>query len=144
MKIPIAICCIFCAIGLMAQEDFTGNWKGILTQNDGGFRSKYEFELYLKQDGLKITGRSYVYIDDIFAEMDLEGILLDDDTIWFQETKIGHNKILPGMQWCIKNGKLSLKKSGNSRKLEGTWEGNTPYNSCVPGKIFLQRIIPRV
>ena len=128
----------------MAQDGFSGVWKGILTQDDGGFRSKYEFELYLIQDGDKITGRSYVYIDNIFAEMDLEGSLLNDNTIWFQETTIGYNKILPGMHWCLKNGKLTLKKSWSSQKLEGYWEGKTPFSDCVPGKIYLQRIIPRV
>lgn len=144
MKPLITILCCLCTLGLSAQEEITGSWKGILTQNEGGFRSKYQFELYLKLDGEKIIGRSYVYIDEIFAEMDLEGIFLDDHTIWFQETKLGYNKILPGMQWCIKNGKLALKKAGASWKLEGNWEGQTPLNNCIPGKIFLQRVVPRV
>lgn len=144
MKFKITILCCMFSMSLLAQQEIIGSWKGILTQNEGGFRSKYEFELYLKLDGDKITGRSYVYIDDIFAEMDLEGLFLDDQTIWFQETKLGFNKILPGMQWCIKNGKLALKRTGASWKLEGYWEGQTPLSNCVPGKIFLQRVIPRV
>ena len=143
MKTKITILLCLCSLSLLAQEEITGSWKGILTQDRGGFRSKYEFELYLKQDGDKITGRSYVYIEEIYAEFDLEGYFVDDKTIFFQETKIGQNKILPGMQWCIKNGELELKRSGDSQKLEGYWEGHTPTNDCIPGKIFLQRIIPR-
>ena len=126
-----------------AQTDISGNWIGTITQNEGGYRSKYKFELFLFQDGSEITGRSYVYVDDIYAEMILRGRIIGN-TLSFQETEIIQFKELQGMEWCIKSCLLQLSRLGKKMKLEGKWEGTTSFGTCIPGNVFLQKIEPRV
>ena len=59
---------------LLAQErPFEGYWTGYLTQEEGGFRPKYYFELRLQQQGNRITGVSYASVEKIYAEFALEG-----------------------------------------------------------------------
>lgn len=129
---------------LSSQSNISGAWKGVITQNEGGYRSEYSFEMYFRQKGTKITGRSYVYIDRIFAEMELKGEWVDKDNITFTETKITRSKREENMDWCIKSGKLKLIKQGKTWKLEGIWGGVSSFGPCIPGKIFLTKTIPRV
>ena len=131
--------CTFC----LAQEDVSGSWTGKITQNDGGYRKNYKFELYLIQNGSQLSGRSYVYFDDIYAEMSLKGYINAANELWFSELEIVDFRELRGMEWCIKNGKLQLKKIGNHWKLEGFWKGNTSFGECIPGEVFLERVVPR-
>ena len=143
MKYLLFFFFLFPPVFFFAQPDVSGNWVGIITQKEGGYRSKYKFELFLFQNGDEISGRSYVYVDDIYAEMILKG-KIEEDLLTFYETKIIEFKEFEGMEWCIKNGKLRLLKSGNNWKLEGLWEGVTSFGACIPGKVFLQKIVPRV
>ena len=52
-----------------AQQDLNGYWKGKITQEDGGYTPEYLFELFIIQKGDSITGRSYVSIDSIYADI---------------------------------------------------------------------------
>ena len=80
----------FCTLPcLLAQANpFDGKWTGYLTQESGGFRPKYYFELQLEQKGNKVTGTSFSSVEDIYAEMALTGIIngdeltLKEDNIW--------------------------------------------------------------
>lgn len=99
-------------------------------------------ELYLTQKGVQITGRSFVYFDHVYAEMQLEGEFKDGILV-FRESKLLAYKKLEKMEWCLKGAILTLIKSGNPWKLEGAWTGNTSFGPCIPGKIYLKKAIPR-
>lgn len=128
---------------LSAQTNLSGTWKGIITQDEGGYRSTYDFELVIKQDGNKISGKSYVRIDDIFAVMELEGEFSGGVIFRFQETAIIDSKKFEGLEWCVKRGQLLFKQDKEGLKLEGFWQGVTEFSTCIPGKIFLKKANPR-
>ncbi|MCB0643845.1 MAG: hypothetical protein KDC44_19490, partial [Phaeodactylibacter sp.] len=74
---------------LLGQSmDLSGHWKGTITQNPGGFKTIYDFEVVLKQEGEKITGVSYVLVDTIFAKMSLSGALDSEEYFNFEELEI--------------------------------------------------------
>ena len=128
---------------LLAQSNISGQWFGTITQNEGGFRSKYDFELYLFQEGNKIKGRSYVYVDNIYAVMELIGELQGGQYLKFKEIKMVDFSEMEGMEWCIKQAQLFLKLEHKTMRLEGNWQGDTSFGTCIPGKIFLKKTIPR-
>ena len=121
----------------------SGQWKGIITQNEGGYKSNYNFEMYFHQKGNLLRGRSYVYVDNIYVEMELEGIITNGDYIKFQETKMVDSKIVEGLEWCVKGGYLLLKKEKGTYILTGIWNGATSFGTCIPGRIELKRIVPQ-
>ncbi|MCO6479065.1 MAG: hypothetical protein J5I94_20690 [Phaeodactylibacter sp.] len=129
----------FCAI---CQKDFSGAWKGTLTQEPGGFAPVYEFEIYLRQKGNTVTGRSYVAIGSIYAVMNLKGVL-EGNTVHLTETSIVENWKRDDMEWCYKKADLILYIQGKDLKLEGPWTGNTGQSECIPGKIYLKKEAPR-
>lgn len=130
---------------LWSQEidNLTGSWVGTITQDEGGYRSVYEFEMYLKQEGDEIIGRSYVYVDNIYAEMELKGELHSGFFFRFQETKMLDYEKFEGMEWCIKKGQLLIKLDKDQWIMDGYWQGNTSFSDCIPGKVKLRRIKPR-
>lgn len=130
-------------LALAQTPNISGTWKGIITQDEGGYRSTYDLELVLKQEGNKVTGRSYVRVDDIFAVMELEGEFSGGVFFRFQESQIVDAKKFEGLEWCIKRGQLLLKQEKDTWKLEGFWQGNTNVSTCIPGKIYLKKATPR-
>ena len=130
-------------ITLNAQPKLSGTWKGIITQNEGGWRSNYDFELVIDQDGKTFSGRSIVRIDDIYAVMEMQGEISNDAFVRFQESRIMESKSVEGIEWCIKRGQLLLKQEEDGWKLEGFWQGSTSFSTCIPGKIFLKKVKPR-
>ena len=133
----------FLPILLGAQTNISGTWKGIITQDEGGFRDTYDMELFLKQEGTRITGRSTVRVDDIFAVMELEGEITEGGYFRFMEIQIVESKKIETIEWCIKRGQLLVKHEKDEWKLEGLWQGTTSFSSCIPGKIFLKKMVPR-
>ena len=73
MKIlAILLICVFPFISF-SQDELSGYWKGKITQEDGGYIPEYSFEIQMLQLEDSITGRSYVFVDSIYAEMNLSG-----------------------------------------------------------------------
>ncbi len=142
-----ALCSLlFLSVGAQnknSKMDVTGQWKGKITQNEGGYKTSYEFEIYLTQKGNEVTGRSYVFIDDIFAIMELKGKVKGGKVLLLEETRIVDHKKHEDMEWCIKKAQLLLKKKDDQHKLEGFWQGKSVIGECVPGKIFLEKEIPK-
>ncbi len=138
----IFITFLFCNI-CVAQEDFHGYWKGKITQEDGGYIPEYSFELFIIQKGDSIIGRSYVYVDSIYAEMNLTGVIHSGIYLEMKDEIILDHMELQGMEWCIKRYQLLLKRRDGILHLEGHWQGETSFSSCVPGKIFLKKKVPR-
>jgi hypothetical protein len=127
------------------QTDLSGSWKGILTQDQGGYRVKYAFEIYIIQKGNLISGRSYVSVDNIHAELEIKGeVSKDGATLRFHETRFVQFTRLENLEWCYKSALLEVRKVGKEWRLEGRWQGVASMGPCVPGKIFLTRIPPRV
>ena len=89
-----------------AQQELNGYWKGKITQNDGGYIPEYTFELFIIQKGDSITGRSYVYVDSIYAEMNLSGKIHSGMFLEMKDELILDHEELLGMEWCIK--KISI------------------------------------
>ncbi len=134
----------FFSIPLIAQCDLTGQWKGYNTQEAKScYSKKYDFELYLNQRGKIVSGRSYANVGNIYAEMEIIGELKEDKYFHFQETKILDFKAEAGMEWCVKKGVLMIVKDGDKLRLEGGWMGNTSFSSCIPGKVYLQKVEPK-
>lgn len=128
---------------LAQQKPFDGYWTGYLTQEKGGFRPKYYFELRLEQQGNKVTGVSYASVDKIYVEMALEGEI-QGDVLKFKETKMVRYTRLEEMAWCFKWGNLRLNRKNSAWRLEGGWEGNSSFGPCIPGKVFLVKTVPKV
>jgi len=127
-----------------AQDEFSGLWTGTITQEEGDQSIPFKFELYLKQDGNTVYGRSYVYADDIYAEMEVQGEIHSNFYLHFEELKIVDSEVHEGMEWCIKSGHLVLKKTGEILRLEGAWRGQTSFSACTPGKVRLRKVKDRV
>lgn len=125
------------------SQDISGLWQGTITQNKGAYRTEYALELVIIQKGEAIEGRSYVFVDDIFAEMDIEGDFHSGVYLQMKDTKIISHEELDGMEWCIKSYQLLLKKNNGEWSLEGHWQGDTSFSSCIPGRIKLKRAVPR-
>ena len=69
---------IYCIYFLQIAPSFpvaniSGFWSGKITQDVAVYKSDYKFEMIIKQKGKKITGRTYVYSDNYFAVMSMEG-----------------------------------------------------------------------
>lgn len=143
MKYVLTTFLLLAAWPICAQSNVTGLWKGVLTQNEGGYRAKYEFEVYLNQKGNQLTGRTYVSVDNIHATLDIVGDIIDGNTVRFRETHFVNFTELVNMEWCYKSAVLVLKRWGNTWRLEGTWEGVTSFGKCIPGKIYLTRQKPQ-
>ena len=128
---------------LPAQGNLTGLWQGTITQDEGGYRSEYTFEVFIKQEGKNITGRSYVFVDDIYATMIISGTLHSNIYMMLEDEDIINFKVNDGMEWCLKKYQLVFKEGGGMQRLEGFWQGNTSFSTCIPGKVFLKKIVPR-
>lgn len=129
--------------GVAAQPNVSGLWKGSITQNQGGYRPNYDFEIYLNQKGNKISGRSYVFVDKIYAVVELSGEFTGANTIRVRESRIVDSKKTDGLEWCIKTYDLTFSKAGGVVKLSGPWTGQTPSGPCIPGTVVLTRKFAR-
>lgn len=138
-------CILFLAASwaLPAQPELLGAWEGVITQDEGGYRSEYHFEMYIKKEGKLYSGRTYVAVDEIFAEMALSGFVVDNTTFHFTETRIIRSRDQPQLEWCIKGGSLKLKRTYKGWELRGRWQGAAGDGGCIPGEIILTKIVPK-
>jgi len=126
----------------VAPAIIAGTWKGVLTQDRGGYKPEYDFQLKLSvQDG-HIVGSSYVSVNSIYANWKLQGAL-KDDVLYFRETTLGPHTQMDELYWCLKEGKLHLKMIDYQWVLYGSWSGNSDLGACVPGKIRLIKVVPQ-
>ena len=126
-----------------AQQDLNGYWKGKITHENGGYIPEYSFELFIIQKGDSITGRSYVYVDNIYAEMNIKGDVHNGIYLELIDEKILNHEELSEMEWCIKRYQLKLIQRDSNVHLEGHWQGKTSFSTCVPGRVYLQKKVPR-
>lgn len=142
-KALFSILLLYMSGSIQAQYAYVaGLWKGTITQNSGGYRPKYDFEIFLHQKGNKITGRSYVYVDKIYAVLELSGVVTGN-AIQLQESRIVDSRKTEGLEWCIKSYQLSYSVNSQKRQLAGTWKGHTNGLPCIPGNVILVRKFAR-
>lgn len=134
---------ILLSFSSLGQDDLSGLWKGRITQNEGGYAPNYTFEIFIKQDGDKISGRSYVFVDEIYASFDISGSIHSSIYLELKDSEILENKVNEGMEWCLKKYQLVFKKKEGKFHLEGFWQGKTSFSTCIPGKVFLEKQVPR-
>lgn len=125
------------------QNELTGLWVGKITQEEGGFVPTYTVEIYMTQKGDKLEGRSYVFVDEIYASFDLSGNINNEIYLELKDSNLLDNKVNEGMEWCLKQYQLVFKMKGGVPSLEGFWQGKTSFSTCVPGKVFLKKQVPR-
>lgn len=140
--LPAILCLLLGCSFASAQVNISGQWKGSITQEKGGYRPTYNFEMYLSQKGSTIKGRSYVFVDNIFAVIELSGEV-SGNNISIRESRIVDSKKTKDLEWCIKTYKLTYSKSGNTRQISGSWTGHTNGVPCIPGKIILTKQLTR-
>lgn len=103
------------------QAFLEGSWKGKYTygiQNESG----YPFEIFLRIDGRKITGRSYLVTPDKRkVEMDIRGYLFQDLSFIIEETAIVKS---PETSENTFFRKYQLRFKGDiwTKSLEGYWQ----------------------
>ncbi len=126
------------------KPNISGQWLGTITQNEGGYASSYEFEIYISQTGNRISGRSYSKVDDLYTILELRGELKSGTLLFFEETKIVDVKLLEDLDACFKKAQMTISyMNGKPYKMKGFWTGKTETGDCIPGEISLFKIVPR-
>lgn len=143
MKKYLWVLLLFFGISAFGQNNLTGLWLGKITQEEGGYAPDYSFEIYINHDGKSIKGRSYVYVDKIYATFDISGSIHSGIYLELKDSEILDNKVNDGMEWCLKKYQLVFKVKEGVFHLEGFWQGKTSFSTCIPGKVFLKKQTPR-
>jgi hypothetical protein len=130
---------------IFAQKDsLAGYWEGILTvEREGDVLAEYNFALRFSEENKKIVGISYVWYQNMGANMEFEIQLLDENTIQIKETAIRKSDPLPSGEWCMKEMILHKKTDKESTYWQGEWTGKTTFSNCTPGKITVKRSVER-
>lgn len=108
---------------LSAQLQLDGLWEGTITT--GGIESSqgYPVQLYLKRSGKTVTGRSYVYISETeVIEMELEGRLYDDLSIYIDEVKYINHQEGDEVPDFLRKYQLIWNRSINGSSINGYWQ----------------------
>ena len=125
-------------------QDYSGIWRGVLTQEPGGCFPEYYIELQLEQDGGNISGNSYDYYDSTkFVKLQFSGRLnASTKRMVIQEKEVLRVQIPRDCVPCIKSYDLTWHLEGKNEVLVGTWTGKemTRGLACPPGKITLTRV----
>ncbi len=123
----------------------SGYWTGEITQEESDYRyaAKYQLEMMLIEKNGVVTGKSYVKVDNIFAEMEMSGSFTNDIVLTVKDLGINRSRVETGMEWCLKSYILLLKKEDKEWILEGHWQGSTSFSTCTPGKVKLKKGVHR-
>lgn len=132
---------------LSAQKDIEGLWEGTITF--GGIHSEdsYKFQLYLKSNGRKITGKTVIHMDDQeYIEMDVWGTWHGDRSVYMEEFNfipvVGKEAAEQKPSFYRKYQFLHSRSIWES-KLEGYWQEITPETFGEKrrrGRISLKRV----
>ncbi|MGF1534616.1 MAG: OmpA family protein [Bernardetiaceae bacterium] len=132
-----------CLVGVsLPAQDFTGHWRGELTQETGGVKELYQFELMIVHRSDSIVGKSRIAN---ISNPTVQGELSFRATWTPPLLRLLEYEILPSLltinppNFCIKKAKLTYDPKGDA--LEGPWEGVSPvYGMCAPGYLRVRRI----
>jgi hypothetical protein len=96
--------------------------------------------MFLRRTGAsKLSGTSLIYdlnsSDPFFyGIMELSGRVINGSFL-FKETRIIEQNPPPGLNWCLKGGRLKISGSKGKALLRGSWSAS----NCGSGKIKLQK-----
>ncbi|TND00499.1 MAG: hypothetical protein FD123_4360 [Bacteroidetes bacterium] len=125
-----------------AQNPLAGHWRGWLQQEPIVLSHDFYFEMDLKQDGEKVWGSSYIYVDENYAEMRLTGTF-KNGVLTFKEVEFVKEYIRVGFEWCLKYGDLVYTLRDSVAFLESrgvTLGGDAPYSGkCNPARAQLRK-----
>jgi hypothetical protein len=130
---------------LLAQTyNLRGNWEGTITmERNGRIISTCDLLLQIDSDTLdQIEGISWIWFNEKKATFSFKG-QIKGDVISLNDTEQIEADTLPSGEWCMKIMSLTLKHYRKFDRLEGTWQGNTSFSKCTPGKIILKKQIER-
>lgn len=134
---------LFFSIDLVGQTNLSGTWEGKIEQTQGDVHSEFDLTMKIVQSGNSIIGRSIIKVDDMYVEMEIRGTVHSGVFTQIKDTRIIDSKQRDGVEWCDKSYQLVYKLLEKKMILEGHWQGNTSFSTCVPGKITLFKKIFR-
>ncbi|MEO6915810.1 MAG: hypothetical protein ABI151_09320 [Chitinophagaceae bacterium] len=143
MKITVILLLLLATHASYAQ-DYSGIWRGVLTQEPGGCFPEYYIELQLEHDGGIINGTSYDYYDSSkFVKLQFSGRLnTSTKRMVIMENEVLRVQIPKDCVPCIKTYDLTWHMEGKNEMLLGTWTGKEMSRglACPPGKITLSKV----
>ena len=127
-----------------APTTVQGQWIGKLTQDQGGYRSNYTFEIYFQtDDNGQLAGKSYVYAPNVVGIFTFTGTKRGQ-IYYLEEQDLRFSRKPEDLSWCFKTMQLRLVRKDKQWHLEGAWQGTSDYGVCIPGWISVRWIPPRV
>lgn len=137
------VVCFSGAITMNAQAPpLGGQWLGTLTQEQGGYRESYSFEIYLTEKGDVYAGRTYVYAPNVLGVLSFSG-QKRGAVLYLKEKELLISRKPSDLSWCFKTMQLRLVQRSGEWFLEGPWQGTSDYGVCIPGWLSLKRIPPQ-
>ncbi|MCB9080202.1 MAG: hypothetical protein H6555_00645 [Lewinellaceae bacterium] len=124
MRFPGLLCLglvLSVTTSLSAQRILEGQWRGTLT-NGLSSNQGYPFELFLKVDKQKVSGRSYVYLPDgKFIEMEVHGVIYEDFSIYLEDLRLvaAPDRPIPDF---LRKYQLAFKGDIWKKNLYGYWQ----------------------
>jgi|GEM_PF-3040608 len=119
-----------------------GHWRGWLQQEPVVMTHDFYYEMDLQQDGEKVWGSSYIYVDENYAEMRLVGTF-KNGVLKFKEVEFVKEYIRVGFEWCLKYGDLYYRVQDSTAFLESkgvTVDGDAPISGkCSPARVQLRK-----
>ncbi|MGB0863378.1 MAG: hypothetical protein ACPG19_10110 [Saprospiraceae bacterium] len=128
-------------------QNISGEWNGVIKQDEGGLSDQYIFSIHIIQDGKKITGFTKVELYRstkriLYARKRITGTF-EGKVLKFQEVEIVDLENASSSNICLVKGKLKFVWDKSALCLEGTWGGKTSDGTiCAPGKIKVCSTIP--
>ena len=129
---------------VIAQENITGNWQGILThpQDKEGFLDNYAFWLNVEQEGDSIIGQSRIEMgtSQNFAVWNFKG-LYKSGHMNILEVSWEQSRMQDGLfiNWCQKRMNLVYTWEDSTESLRGIWSSALPDQDCGSGEIYVHR-----
>lgn len=121
-----------------------GQWLGKLTQEQGGYRQEYDFEIYLiAVNDNSYTGRTYVYAPNVLGILSFNA-QQQGAVLYLKEEGLLESRKPSDLSWCFKTMQLRRVKREGEWYLEGAWQGVSDYGICIPGWLSLKYIPPQV
>lgn len=139
-----------CCLALFAQlllaqplSSIQGQWVGTLTQEQGGYRDEYRFEIYFQTDadGL-LAGKTYVTAPNVLGVFSFSG-KKRGKVYYIAETDLRYSRKPEDLSWCYKTMQLRVVQREGAWYLEGPWQGTSSYGVCIPGWLSLRWIPPK-
>lgn len=129
---------------ISAQDDLEGLWKGTITA--GGLESEesYTFELFLKKEGKKLTGKSYVHLKrGKVIEMEIRGWLYNDMSLYMTDGEFIPVEGTGVKPRFFRKYQLMYRPSIWKTTLNGYWQEIIPQpflDGRDRGRIFLKKV----